>query len=430
MKLNFVGVLIVFSLSSVPKTVHAVHRQPSSISSLKPIAKITKHEKPLERLFTSISPNQSRDVTTEGGETINNHSDGNLEEKKAGYRKKIGRAALIISSMLVLSTSMTLRWRKSLSSLESSDEKNPVDSLVSSNKVHYHLVHFLLASESLLLLSNFALKFTKNFMESKIVEILIPPAILIGINAIITVYWQLSLRDGNRHVRMVEHFTRPTKDRNLRSQYPHTLLTSAFSHLDVKHFFSSALVIWWFAPSIVQQMGYRWFAYFYVGSIYGSEFFYEKLFRHILIDQHSVRLSPIDKIKNWFWKRGIFIFYEYPGFDITIERSMGASGAASAVIMYYALSGGSFLLSLFLVAQECFSLFLDKTGKTVYGVHFGGYLFGLLFFGLFSKGRVPSSEVSLLSLVDFLWVLYIGTCVIMLMEIVIERLNEDRTTNS
>jgi membrane associated rhomboid family serine protease len=181
--------------------------------------------------------------------------------------------------------------------------------------------------------------------------------VIVVANALIWFAWQVGDTSW-----MFRHFVMHHKGTRCR-QYG--MLTSAFSHSDVAHLVGNMASLLTFAPKIEQRMGNRKFSFFYVTSIYASELFDALVYR------------------PRFQKQGIIsrVLDLKPG-------SLGASGAISALIGYYACSfpNDQFTLKDFseepipawTVALTMFLVdILALSGPNVgYGAHIGGFLFG------------------------------------------------------
>lgn len=88
---------------------------------------------------------------------------------------------------------------------------------------------------------------------------------------------------------------------------PHTWLTSAFSHLGPSHLVGNMWWLWNIGPDCVALLGYRWFAYFYMASIYAAQWLADCTFT-------SMRTT------------------------ISKNKRMGASGAICSLITFFCLS--------------------------------------------------------------------------------------------
>lgn len=182
--------------------------------------------------------------------------------------------------------------------------------------------------------------------------------VLFGLNAIVFSVWGAIqfFECLNGFDWMVSHFLLPGDTRNQRKT-PHTIATSAFSHIDLDHFFSNMAALRTFVPDVVDVLGCRSFAYFYVASAYASTFFDKLIF------SRSVR-EP--------------------------RYSLGASGVLSAVMTFHCLS---FSRRSFPVGERTLpaplaalvwalndALRLCRDDRIGHGAHLGGALFGALIY--------------------------------------------------
>jgi len=216
----------------------------------------------------------------------------------------------------------------------------------------------------------------------------IPSKIIIGANTSVFLawwVWALLLHSGSWDGKdwMVSHFTY-SNDRNSKQSRPYLILTSAFSHPKSQHFCENMLAIHCFAPGIVSDLGYRGFAYFYMSATYGSRMVDEAI--------ASCRANIAENAEEESNKR------------CAEQRSVGASGAITAMVSYHLLSlwrdGVCFgekpdehICALFIFIGDVFGAVfgaaLKKNDKVARGVHAGGYLCGFLFeaFRAFSRRR-------------------------------------------
>lgn len=148
---------------------------------------------------------------------------------------------------------------------------------------------------------------------------------------------------------------------------PHIILTSAFSHVKPIHIGSNMLSLWMYAPPVVRILGYRGFAYFYIGSAYASDFLDHLFF----VPLKQVILARLKQRH-------------------TNDLSLGASGAISAVEMFHclALPHRVWIVKGVEVSPQVNPIVwtlddllnLGKDDGIGHGAHLGGYLFGILLF--------------------------------------------------
>jgi membrane associated rhomboid family serine protease len=224
---------------------------------------------------------------------------------------------------------------------------------------------------------------------------------------------------------MMSNFMWP-EDKQMRRNKPHTVVTSAFSHIDVDHFMSNMEALFTFAPDVILDLGCRRFAYFYIASCYASKFLGEVLF-----SRTSAFLRLLRRLVTFSQKCVNHVYYEKNGtlsvdseglideviVEVTEEErleevrvnheleeekrrglvsvkdqprySVGASGVLSAVISFHCLSFphktfpiggtdlGAPLAALVWAINDLAALLHDSSSNVGHGAHLGGALFGL-----------------------------------------------------
>lgn len=225
---------------------------------------------------------------------------------------------------------------------------------------HHRLAHFVIASEALARVSEATVDLdlvrTKSSVRKRqTLKEKIPALILVVFNTVIFLAWQLDAVLETQGIGnwMIQHFTH---NPSFSAELPHTILTSAFSHASPRHIWGNMIALWMFTPQVVRLLGYRGFAYFYVGSAYAS-----KALDQVLFSRHNRRTS------------------------------LGASGAISAVQILHCLSfpSNKFKIDDFAVSAPRAALIwaaeemwlLNSDDGVGHGAHLGGYLFGALVFG-------------------------------------------------
>ena len=229
---------------------------------------------------------------------------------------------------------------------------------------HDRLAHFVLASEGLAQTCeavHWALQESKSTPDRKrsITKEKIPALVLVAINTIVFTSWQAAelLEMEGLDNWMIQYFSYTPISA---ARDPHTVLTSVFSHSDLIHLSGNMFTLWMFAPQVVRLLGYRGFAYFYVGSAYAKDLFEQIIFSRIAPKQNAMM------------------------------NEVGASGSISAVQILYCLSFPSNkfkikdtalsapLAALIWVIQDMWQLNDNYIG---HGVHLSGYLFAFLVWG-------------------------------------------------
>ena len=106
--------------------------------------------------------------------------------------------------------------------------------------------------------------------------------VLLGMNTAVLGAWCVTESFGFRggYDWMVSHFLFP-HDKELQRSKLHTVITSAFSHMDLSHFLSNMGVLRLFVPDVCRVLGCRGFAYFYIASAYATKFFDDAIFSRI-----------------------------------------------------------------------------------------------------------------------------------------------------
>ena len=86
---------------------------------------------------------------------------------------------------------------------------------------------------------------------------------IIGTNCAVFALWKLSESDSQAHRWMIRHFT--VVPASVFS-YPHTAVTSIFSHMDGWHLFGNCLTLFFFGPEVIGALGARTFLQLYLGA--------------------------------------------------------------------------------------------------------------------------------------------------------------------
>ena len=190
---------------------------------------------------------------------------------------------------------------------------------------------------------------------------------------------------------MKDHFTITSDPSKRRADRPHTVLTHAFSHKDRGHLFDNMVTFWVVATPVLRCLGsYRHFFYCYIGSIYFSQAFGD-LFYHWLPDKPA--RGTLGLIERTLLRVGSI-------FNLRV-RSLGASGAVSALLMFFWLSfpnawvtaiGGAYFALIDLIPAIMIKFRGRTPGDNVgYMSHVGGHLFGVFAWLLHRKPLLPLS---------------------------------------
>ena len=235
----------------------------------------------------------------------------------------------------------------------------------------------------------------------------LPGKILIVANAAVLISWRLVVKSGDwdRIAAMFCHFSRPVDTSSIASeQRPHTILLSGFFHMSVIHFLNNMLLLRLFSPYVVENLGYRQFAYFYTGALYASSFF------DVIVSRLPTTFVPQEprdlRTGNALWNTMHSNLGHFLGSGLLRRLlralfppvSIGASGGICAIIMFHALelqkkrrnSLGT-LLVLLLVSLDIVPLLCPcKDDPVSHGSHIGGYAFGCLVWVLFPQSMKSS----------------------------------------
>jgi membrane associated rhomboid family serine protease len=154
---------------------------------------------------------------------------------------------------------------------------------------------------------------------------------------------------------MNSNFLCPTDNRRLRL-YLHTIITSAFSHIDWNHFCSNMAVLWCFVPSVHRQFqSSRAFYYVYIISALASDLFDKLLFERIPMTIFSEDSGLTEVVKmiysdivgsdyiasDWLRRNWPDPAQHKWKYFFKAEYSLGASGILSAMMTYYCLSNSN-----------------------------------------------------------------------------------------
>ena len=252
---------------------------------------------------------------------------------------------------------------------------------------HHHLLNFVIASEFLTRSSNFLRQTVRDVLPT-VHHSRMPTTIIIIINLMVHFSWRHASSNLDRIKWMIYHFGCPNDVSSAaRAERPHAVLTHAFFHMDGHHLFSNVVNIWVLSPYVVEMLGYRRFSYFYIGSVYASTLFGDRIFMPLegWLKQELGK-DKGNHVGKWVTTKltnlrrtalqGLFPVLATP-------FELGASGTVYALAMLLSLSIGSTWFILFLVCFECSQL--SKDDKINHAGHLGGYLYGFLIWCLLPK---------------------------------------------
>ena len=232
-------------------------------------------------------------------------------------------------------------------------------SLWSHRQSRRNILTFLVASEGLAQSVRMS-SLVQDDKDAKDYEYATP--ILCGLNAIVLLAWNVTgfLQSHNWYNWMASHFLLPS-DKSSRRMRPHTIVTAAFSHIDLDHFSSNMAALCVFVPDVVRELGCRRFAYFYISSAYASTIFDSVFFSRYLRTRNN-------------------------------SCSLGASGVLSAVMTFHCLSFPEKIFEFSGVALSAplgavvwalnDALRLGSDDKIGHGAHLGGALFGAIVYAV------------------------------------------------
>ena len=195
--------------------------------------------------------------------------------------------------------------------------------------------------------------------------------VIVGINVVVFLAWQMAAHGGELWAMLARNFL--VSSHRLEQGMWWTLLTAAFSHMELWHLALNMIVLWSFGNILERMLGIRVFVAFYlVAAVFSSA-------SHCLV---SSLLLGDDRI-----------------------AALGASGAVSAVLLAFALlfPRHKILLfavipvpalagALFFVALDLWGLMAQGRGAGLpigHGAHLGGALCGAVFYFTYLKDRFP-----------------------------------------
>jgi membrane associated rhomboid family serine protease len=193
--------------------------------------------------------------------------------------------------------------------------------------------------------------------------------VIVGLNVVVFLAWQFAVHGTELWAVLARNFL--VSSHRLEQGMWWTLLTAAFSHMELWHLALNMIVLWSFGNVLERLLGVRVFVAFYlVAAVFSSA-------SHCLV---SSLVLGNDQI-----------------------AALGASGAVSAVLLAFALlfPKHKILLfavipvpalagALFFVALDLWGLIAQGQGAGLpigHGAHLGGALCGALFYVTYLKGR-------------------------------------------
>jgi membrane associated rhomboid family serine protease len=196
--------------------------------------------------------------------------------------------------------------------------------------------------------------------------------VIVGLNVVVFLAWQAAVQGGSLWALLARNFL--VSSHRLEQGMWWTLITAAFSHMELWHLALNMIVLWSFGSVLERLLGVRVFVTFYlVAAVFSSA-------SHCIV---SSFVLGDDRIS-----------------------ALGASGAVSAVLLAFALlfPRHKILLfavipvpalagALFFVALDLWGLLAQGRGAGLpigHGAHLGGALCGALFYFIYLKDRFAS----------------------------------------
>jgi membrane associated rhomboid family serine protease len=204
---------------------------------------------------------------------------------------------------------------------------------------------------------------------------LIALPIIVGINAVVFLLWQLAIKGTDLYAFMAKYFVVSTH--RLDHGFWWTLITAAFSHQELWHLALNMFVLWSFGNVIERLLGFRVFVGFYlVAAVISSA-------SHCFVSSVLIGDNRI--------------------------AALGASGAVSAVLIAFALLFPRHKILLFavipvpaiagallFVAMDVWGLVAQTRGAALpigHGAHLGGALCGLVFWASYLRQRFQVEHI-------------------------------------
>ena len=210
-------------------------------------------------------------------------------------------------------------------------------------------------------------------------------------NLAVFALWQAAQLHADLQSWMGKHFLLSHQS-FIRRNYPHTWLSSSFSHATADHLASNMSALRLFAPRLIATHGKRWFVYFYIGAIYFSGLFdvymYEKIHCYALEKTTELLRILVPSICQQLSHQSL----RSPSKPIS---SLGASGAVMFVMVkallenpnmriqnpipgYQNSSVGGLQAALALVAVDAMRITSTDEKAVGHGAHIGGAVFAMI----------------------------------------------------
>ncbi|KAF7838544.1 RHOMBOID-like protein 12, mitochondrial [Senna tora] len=192
---------------------------------------------------------------------------------------------------------------------------------------------------------------------------------LIVANTVVFLTWRMADQKF-----MSENFT--ISLHNLKCGRLHTLITSAFSHIDTEHIFSNMIGLYFFGTSIGSTFGPQYLLKLYLAGAIGGSVFY------LVHQAYKAQTS-----KGW------------RGMDISREPALGASGAVNAIMLLniflfpkatlyfnFFIPVPAMLLGVFLIGKDVLRM-IEGDSQISGSAHLGGAAVAAIAWARIRKGR-------------------------------------------
>ncbi|KAA8541053.1 hypothetical protein F0562_025016 [Nyssa sinensis] len=203
---------------------------------------------------------------------------------------------------------------------------------------------------------------------------LTPDGVVLGLiltNVAVFMLWQVADRKF-----MMNNFTISID--NFRSGHVHTLITSAFSHIEAGHLISNMIGLYFFGMSIGRVFGREYLLKLYLsGAVVGSIFY---------LVHHAFMTSSSETQRMW-------------GMDPSRTPGLGASGAVNAIMLLniflfpkstlyleFIIPVPAILLGIFLIGKDMLRI-LEGDSQISGSAHLGGAVVAAIAWARIKRGR-------------------------------------------
>ncbi|EEF47741.1 conserved hypothetical protein [Ricinus communis] len=164
---------------------------------------------------------------------------------------------------------------------------------------------------------------------------------------------------------------------NFKSGRVHTLITSAFSHINLEHIISNMIGLYFFGTKIARSFGHEYLLKLYVAGAIGGSLFY--------LVHHAFMALSTKEHRMWM--------------DPSRTPGLGASGAVNAVMLLdifldpratlylnYIIPVPAILLGIFLIGKDVLRI-IEGNSNISGSAHLGGAAVAAIAFARIKKGR-------------------------------------------